>query len=1011
MYFRCFAGLLVLWLTASVPGQGQYRFDSWTTDNGLPQNTVNRVIQTRDGYLWLATFDGLARFDGVRFTVFDKGNSKGINSNRFTELYETADGSLLVGTEDGGLTVRHNGIFTTYTTADGLPGDQVYLIFPDLDGEPVIATSGGPVYFRNGKFLPAPPQYQSETTKLYRTPSGARVTVDAGGLKWVGEGREYHYRFKPVASSYFSAVWPYEDRRKNLWLGDEAGLYMLRDGQVSHFPELSHFRPMCDDAEGGVWFGRFINKSDGARLARYIDGRFTVFYPSDGAPDTTIRLVTADREGSVWIAASKGLYRARKRLMTAWSTEHGLASDEVYPIMQSRSGDIWIGTTAGVSRVRFKEGKFTAYAPMRLGAVISALWEDGAGRIWIGLGGGLQRYENGKIRNLSALIAGSVVVDIKASRDGSVWVASNQGVFKLDGDKRLAHYTTRDGLPSDDVKVIHEDRSGALWFGTYGGLARFNDGGFVSYTVTEGLAGNRVRTIHEDADGVLWIGTYDDGLSRFRDGRFFNYRIEHGLYNNGVFRILEDARGYFWISCNKGIYRLSRRELNDMAGGRISRINSVAFGKDDGMSNTECNGGRQPAGFVADDGRLWFPTMGGVVAVDPEAAQVNPQPPPVKIESVTLERLAVDFSRGVRVAPGLRDLEIDYTGLSFIKPDQVRFRYRLDGLDTNWIYAGTRRAAYFPYLSPGDYTFRVTAANSDGVWNEDGASLRVVVPAPFYLTWWFRALAIAGVAALGFSIYRYRVAQLRKEHALKEAFSQQSLESQKRFSQQLLESQEGERKRIAAELHDSLGQRLLVIKNWAALSLMLSPEDAPVREQLSEISDTAGLALEETRRIVYDLRPYQLDKIGLRSTLKYTIEQIAASSGIVITSSIADVDATLGPDDEVTFYRIVQECLNNIVKHSEATEARIVIERDASGISLRVSDNGRGFATGSKGSTVSTGSRLHGFGLAGIAERVHILDGEYSIESAPGEGTTVSVAIKIRPLQQIEKNSEQTEKN
>ncbi|MBX3279467.1 MAG: hypothetical protein KF868_15800 [Acidobacteria bacterium] len=979
----------MIFLTAIAPVRAQYRFDAWTTDHGLPQNTVTRVIQTRDGYLWLATFDGLARFDGVRFTVFDKGNSKGIHSNRFTELYETADGALLVGTEDGGLTVRRNGIFTTYTTADGLPGDQVYLIFPDLDGEPVIATSGGPVYFRDGEFFPAPPQYQSETVKLYRTASGARVTVDAGGLRWVGEGREHHYRFKPVASSYLTSVWPYEDGRKNLWLGDESGLYLLRDGRLSHFPELSYFRPMCDDAEGGVWFGRFIDISDGARLARYIDGRFTVFHPTDGAPDTTIRLVTADREGSVWIAASNGLYRARKRLMTAWSTEQGLASNEVYPIMQSRSGDIWIGTTHGVTRVRFKDGKFNASAPIRLGRVVSALWEDGAGRIWIGIGGGLKRYENGKIRNLSALIDDTVVVDIKADRNGSVWVASNQGVFKLDGDKRLAHYTTRDGLPSDDVKVIHEDRSGALWFGTYGGLARFNGDGFVSYTVTEGLAGNRVRAIHEDADGVLWIGAYDDGLSRFADGKFFNYRIEHGLYNNGVFRILEDARGYFWISCNKGIYRVSRRELNDMAGGRISRINSVAFGKDDGMSNIECNGGRQPAGFIADDGRLWFPTMGGVVAIDPEAAQVNAQPPPVKIESVTLERIAVDFSRGVRIAPGLRDLEIDYAGLSFIKPEQVRFRYRLDGLDAGWIDAEMRRAAYFPYLSPGDYTFRVTAANSDGVWNEEGAALRVVVLAPFYRTWWFAALAIVGVTGVGMAGYRYRMARLRKEHAMKEEFSRRMLESQKNFSRQLLESQEVERKRIAAELHDSLGQRLLVIKNWAALSLMLTPEEAPVREQLNEISETAGLALEETRQIVYDLRPYQLDKIGLTSTLKFTIEQIASSSGIDISGEIDDLDGVFDPEDEIVFYRVVQECLNNIVKHSGAAEARVLVRRDRAVIRLEAADNGRGFALNLRD------GRRQGFGLAGIEERVRMLGGECAIESAPGGGTTVCISINL----------------
>jgi signal transduction histidine kinase len=496
-----------------------------------------------------------------------------------------------------------------------------------------------------------------------------------------------------------------------------------------------------------------------------------------------------------------------------------------------------------------------------------------------------------------------------------------------------------------------------------------------------------MRALYEDTDGALWVGTYDDGLSRFRDGRFFNYRTEQGLFNNGIFQILEDRRGYFWISCNKGIYRVSRRELDDLAEGRISRINSVAFGKDDGMLNTECNGGRQPAGLVADDGRLWFPTMGGVVVVDPEAAQANPQLPPVMIEAVTLERRRVDFSQGVAIAPGQRDLEINYTGLSLIKSEHVKFKYRMEGLDADWVDVGTRRVAYFPYLPPGSYRFRVIAANSDGVWNEEGAALDIFVATPFYRAWWFFTLSLIGVAGLGFSVYRYRMAQLRKEHSMKEAFSQQMLESQKNFSRQLLESQEGERGRIAAELHDSLGQRLLVIKNWAALSLMLSPTDAPAREQLSEISETASLALEETRQIVYDLRPYQLDKIGLTSTLKFTVEQIAASSGIQITSEIAELDGAFGANEEITFYRIAQECLNNIVKHSAATAARVLIERDDSAIRLQVTDNGRGFVVN------SIDGRKRGFGLAGIAERARMLGGNYAIESVPGEGTTISITI------------------
>lgn len=990
--FRQAFGLLLLCLLAAVPAAAQYRpyrFDSWTTDNGLPQNSVFRIVQTRDGYLWMTTFDGLARFDGVRFTVFDKSASKGINSSRFTDLYEAGDGMLLIGTEDGGLTVYRNGIFTTYTAADGLPSNQVHLIFPDLNGEPVIATSKGPVYLRGGKLVPAPPQYQSREMKSYLAPSGAQVTVDSSGVKRAKDGRVTHYPIKPSAKDYFSHVWPYEDSRGNLWLCDGPNVYLLRDGLITRFPTVSYLRPMCEDADGGVWFARYLDKEDkDGFLARFKDGRFTSFSEADGVLKSTVYSIISDREGVIWLATSRGLYRARKRLMTAYSTESGLASHEVYPLMQRRDGAIWVGTTRGLNRAWFKEDKFESSPPIMAG-LIQALWEDATGRVWVGAVDGLRRYENGKIQDFSALVNQATVYDVKADREGNYWIASTRGLFKLNGDKLVAHYTVMDGLPGDDVKIIHQDRRGTLWFGTYGGLARLREGQFISYTAAEGLTGNRVRTIYEDAEGTFWIGTYDDGLSRFRDGRFFNYRTEQGLFNNGVFQILEDRRGYFWISCNKGIYRISRRELNDLADGRIARLNSVAFGKQDGMLNTECNGGRQPGGFIAQDGRLWFPTMGGVVVIDPEAAKLNPLAPPVKIEAVTLERGAVNFLSGVTVAPGQGDLEINFTGLSLIKSEQVKFKYKLEGLDADWIDAGPRRVVYFPYLPPGSYRFRVTAANSDGVWNNEGASLDIFVATPFYRAWWFFALALIAVAGLGFSIYRRRLAQLRKEHSMKEAFSRQMLESQKSFSRQLLESQEGERGRIAAELHDSLGQRLLVIKNWVALSLMLSPPDAPAREQLNEISETASLALEETRQIVYDLRPYQLDKIGLTSTLKFTVEQLAASSGMQIIGEIAELDGAFGPNEEITFYRIVQECLNNIVKHSTATAARVRIERDDSVVRLQVTDNGRGFVVN------SLDGKKRGFGLAGIAERVRMLGGNYTIESVPGEGTTISITIDV----------------
>jgi signal transduction histidine kinase/ligand-binding sensor domain-containing protein len=980
-----------VWLSlACVAAQAQdslYRFDHWTTDDGLPQNTVTSVVQTRDGYLWLTTFDGLARFDGVRFTVFDKSNTRGISTNRFANLYEAGNGALLIATEDAGLIVYRNGVFTSYTAADGLPSNQVLEFFPDFDGEPVIATPKGSVYLRDGKIVPAPPPYQNRELKLYLAPSGARVTIDAGGVTRVKDGRAIPYPIKLATNDVYAPVMPYEDSRGNLWIRQGPNLYLLRDGQIASFPEAPPLRPLCEDAEGGVWFGKPLLVQYSAHvLARFKDGRFTIFGEADGVLNASVRSIIRDREGSLWLATTRGLYRARKRLMTAHSTESGLASHEVYPLAQSRDGDVWVGTTRGLNRVRFKEGRFESSPPL-LPGFIEALWEDARGRIWIGLAGGLRRYENGKLQDLAVPAA---VYGVAADRAGQYWVASSQGLFQFDDDKIIAHYTTKDGLPSNDVKTIHQDRRGTLWFGTYGGLVEFRDGKFITYTTADGLAGKRVRAIYEDADGTLWVGTYDDGLSRLREGRFFNYRTEQGLHNNGVFQILEDRRGNFWIGCNKGIYRVSRHELNALAEGRIARARSVAFGKQDGMLNTECNGGRHAAGFVAQDGKLWFPTMGGVVVIDPEAASVNPLPPPVVIEAVTLERGLVDFSQGVTIAPGQRDLEIAYTGLSLHKPEQVQFRYKLEGLDTDWVEAGTRRVAYFPYLSPGSYTFRALAANSDGVWNTEGASLRIVVEPPFWRRWWFIALVSLGVAGTVWLIFRQRVARLRAAHA-----------AQEQFSRQLLDSQEQERQRIAAELHDSLGQSLLIIKNRSFLALDSFDDPDAAREQVEEISDASAHAIEEVREIAYNLRPYKMERFGLTKTLQAMCQQAERTSGIRFDTALQNIDSLFPNEAELNLYRVVQESVNNILKHSRATVAKLTIERDEREVRMKIEDNGQGFNAAPQ--AAANEPRRGGFGLIGMAERVRLLGGVYTIDSAPERGTTITVKLTIPEQKRTEK--------
>jgi signal transduction histidine kinase/ligand-binding sensor domain-containing protein len=970
VYVLAIARLLLLTLFGFASAGAQYRFDSWTTDNGLPQNSISSIIQTRDGYLWMTTFDGLVRFNGVQFKVFDKSNTRGLSTNRFTALYEDKDGTLWAGTDDGGVTRYRDGSFTSSAVTDGVPEGPVLSFSRDLKGEVLVNIGNGRFYMREGKFVSAPTEYLvPHLQNNYLARSGSQWTIKANDAVQINDGRVTRYGIK-LKDVYNSK--PYEDGERNLWLGDPSVMYKLRDGQVTRYsqkegvPPRGSLRAYCEDDQGGVWFA-----ADGT-VARFKDGSFTLYGNGRELAGLKITCLFKDREGTIWIGTSGGLYRLAKQFITGLSTGSGLLHREVYPILQTRNGDIWVGSILGLSR--FRNGVFHNLPLPAPANIAQALSEDRTGRLWIGIVGGLLLYENGKI-NLASEVGVATVCTILTDRNGDVWVGSERGLFRFKERQLVAYYTTKDGLPSDDVRVIHEDRRGTLWIGTSGSLTRFEDGKFTSYPMSESVARSHMRCIYEDADGTFWIGTYDDGLSRFRDGRFVNYRVDQGLFDNGVFHISEDRHGHFWISCNRGIYRVSRQELNDFADGKISRINSVAYGKRDGMLNIECNGGREPAGIVTRDGKFWFPTQDGVVVVDPEAVYVNPQAPPVLIESITLERNPIDFQNGITIQPGQRSLEISYTALSYIKADQTKFKYKLEGLDADWVDAGTRRVAYFPYLPPGSYTFRVIAANSDGRWNMAGATVKVMVRAPFWRRWWFWLVCSIAVIGIASFAVRSRLVQLKKKQLEREG-----------FSRRLIESQEAERKRLAGELHDSLGQNLLIVKNWALFGLNSLAADNPAREHLTEISESASLAIEEVREISRNLRPRQLERLGLTSTIEQMVRQVRSSTDIEFITETDNIDGLLTRESEINLYRVLQECLNNILKHSRATTAWLSIKRTASGAQIVCRDNGRGFDP-------DTTSLSSGMGLIGMAERVRMLGGKYTMESAPGKGVTIYITI------------------
>ncbi|MEO5857776.1 MAG: diguanylate cyclase [Pyrinomonadaceae bacterium] len=767
-----------LLLASASAAAGQYSFDTWTTDNGLPQNGVRQITQTPDGYLWFTTFDGLVRFDGVRFTTFNKSNTKGIINNRFTGIFADTDGTVFATTmEDGVLTMYRNGEFTSLTS-DQVPGNYISRIERSGAGQLRMLIEDGDrkgrswYSFSRSKFEFIERDIQPTADLTFTGLKGSTWEITAKG---VTESRNGLSVFTPadLSKTNFRRN-AFEDASGSLWLSENK-VFNFHDGKLQTFsdaaglPQDSLYHSFWQEADGSVWFSSGGASSASIGLVEYKNGQFKLWGKEHGLAAAAIQDIFHDREGNTWLATVKGLSRRRKNVIESYSIKDGLRHSEVYPLYRDSKNTIWIGTSRGLSA--YRNGKFEA---VDLEAVptgnptdliwrndrmsVQALFEDQQGTMWVGLNGGIFLVADGKAK---MLLNGSHVHSIKDDTDGNIWAATNKGLLKFRDRKLIAQYTTSDGLPNEFMTTIFRDSKNAMWFGGFGGLTKLENGIFVNYAKTDGLAGNYIRAIYEDKEGVMWIGTYDEGLSRFKDGKFVSYHEENGLYSSGVFAIEEDEKGNFWISSNRGIYRVKRDELNDFADGKIAKINSVGYGKRDGMLTNECNGGRQPASLRDDQGRFWFPTQDGISIVDPRREEANPFPPTVAIEEVTVEREPVTANGSVVIEPGKRDLEIHYTGISLIKSDQVKFQYKLEGHDKDWVDAGTQRTAHYSYLPPGDYKFLVKAANSDGVWAEQPAVLGVELKPFFYQTWTFLALAIGAIGLVLFAIWRLSVYQLR----------------------------------------------------------------------------------------------------------------------------------------------------------------------------------------------------------------------------------------------------------
>jgi ligand-binding sensor domain-containing protein/tRNA A-37 threonylcarbamoyl transferase component Bud32 len=744
----------------------QYTMDQWSDERGLPQNSVYAVLQTRDGYLWLGTEEGLARFDGVVFKVFDEDNTPAIKSNHIKCLYEDSRGYLWIGTLEGGAVCYRDREFTRFTGLEKLDSNSIYAIHGDKDGLIWLGTDSKGVF----RFDPVQNTMTAYAKKDGLPSDGIKsILTDSKGNTWLGTMAGlclvkdkgftvYQVGGAKDESEVINTL--YEDSKKNLWIGTIGNLYRMEGTSFVRYaldPDVAEVEVsgITEDRHHNLWI---TTKQSG--LVRFNNGSFDRLGKGDGFADNWLLSLIEDTEGSLWVGTSYGgVYRLKDEKFSTITTKEGLADDVAWSVYEDSKGYLWFGTNGGLTR--YKDGQFKVLTT-RNGLshnTVDTLMEDSKGNLWVGTDAGLNRLPNPEsnrfrtgryLRDLRQHYIPSILED----REGQLWVGTLQGAFKIQGNN-IEAYTNENGLATKYVNFVHQDGRGNFWFSTLsGGLTKLTGDQFTVYTKEHGLAANSFNCIYEDREGVMWFGS-KNGLSRFKDGAFATITKKNGLFNNNIYQFLEDNSGHMWMSGNKGIFKVRKRDLHAVADGKLEKLKSVAYGKADGLRSIECNGGYQSAGFKSRDGRLWFPTAKGIVMIDPERILTNKVRPPVHIEHILLDGQGVDLGKPIEVQPGVKRLEIRYTALSFLHPDKVKFKYKLEGYDEEWLDVGNRRTAWYTNLDGGDYEFKVIACNNDEVWNPIGAAVGITVIPPFWLTWWFIAIALTVFAFFSYVVIHF----------------------------------------------------------------------------------------------------------------------------------------------------------------------------------------------------------------------------------------------------------------
>ncbi len=858
-------------------------------ENGLPQNSVHALAQTRDGFLWIGTEAGLVRFDGVSFLVLDEHSRPKLPSGDIRCLAVGEGDALWVGTGDGLARLKDGTV-----TREGADQDSGCRAGQDGALHTVL---------KNGAAVTA--------TRNAVTVQEARPVVLTAG--------------KDLPGTRVQTI--YADREGGLWIGTNEGLARWQAGKVQRLPVTDALAgasvlSLLEDREGDLWVG---TETDGLHVLR--DARFHTIGTREGLSSDGTTTVVEDSTGVLWVGTSNDGLNALRRtgddtfVVKSYSVQNGLVSDVVLALATGAHGDVWVGTPDGLNLIR--NGRVSTFTS----------------------GDGL---------------ADDFVRSLLVDADGSLWVGTRRGLTHwMDAPRgKMTTYTQANGLGSDLVGAMARDAHGSLWAATLAGLSRIDGNRIENYTTAQGLSSNVVTALLPRADGTLLVGTQDHGWNLW-DGTKFSGVKDTALRTTTVRAILEDDDNHLWFATAHGIARCDCTMTADCS-------HWLEFGPADGLRSREMATNSHPSAWRSRDGRLWFATPRGLVEVDPAHFPVNMLPPPVAVERFAVddaERTLPQEGNAVRIEAGHTRFQFEYAGMSFVAPQKVRYRYMLAGFDHGWTDAGVRRTAYYTNIPPGRYTFRVQAANNDGMWNTAGAALEFELAPRFYQTVWFYLLLTAGIAGLVVLLLKRRL-----------------LAAEREFSAVL-----GERNRIAREIHDTLAQGYVGISvqlEVLAELLRHSKVDAAAK-QLDVTRGHVREGLAEARQSIWALRSQDAGEKTLPVTLRRATEQ-AGGRGLEAGFAIHGAYRPLPPGMEREILRVAQEALHNVKKHAAARHVWVRLEYGPAELALEIRDDGRGFAAGENASS-PTGH----FGLTGMRERAAVIGGTLEVTSEPGAGTTV----------------------